>query len=138
MKHDVLKQDATGSFLETTFYTSGQFQDSLDIVIEDASFIHSSGNGVWFCKPQFSIRLTDKYANELKNIWGGEKIKVEVFESSPLAERESYITNNFNETFRVVERSKTKCGNPNLFIVKVSAVSPNNRVVAGAQKEFAL
>ena len=138
MKHDVLKQDATGSFLETTFYTSGQFQDSLNIVIEDASFIYSTGNGVWFCKPQFSIRLTDKYANELKNIWCGEKIKVEVFESSPLAERESYITNNFNETFRVVERSKTKCGNPNLFIVKVSPVSPNNRVVAGAQKEFAL
>ncbi len=134
MKHDVLKQDATGNFRESEFYTSGQFQFDFDIVVSNIVITSSGNPGQLLCRPAFDISVAENFITKLENDWNGS-YKLIVTDSKPFATPFIFNTTNLHQPYSV-SLSAISCSQPNYFDVRLELISPSTTVVASVEKRF--
>ena len=140
LKHDILKQDATGNFKKSEFYESGDFENLFDVIIEDLVVEqYVGGNGNQFCKPVFKVRLTEAYVQKLEQNWDFS-IRLTVSENRIGDVEESIQTYNFRELLPVEKRKGIECGYDKVFRCELEIVSPNNSaiVLGFAEKEIVI
>lgn len=135
MKHDVLKQDATGNFRDSDFYQSGEFETGFTIIKDDSTYVQTAVGGSINCKPVFSIRLPYDYANKISNSWDGI-LKVTVFDDRPGSADETFVTYNYAQKFNVISRPSVECGSRGFFKVKIELITPSSLVMATTTREF--
>jgi hypothetical protein len=138
LKHDVLRQDASGNFRESEFYRSGNFQNSFGITFSDTSIVTVRlPNGEFRCKPIFTIQLSDAYRTKLEQEWDGN-YEIRVSRPIVLTEPESFKSDNLKETFRIQSMPSVVCGTPVNFNVQLLLITPSTSVIATAQKDFSM
>lgn len=134
LKHDVLKQDATGNFQESEFYTSGSFKSEFAIDISNKVITTSGTPSQPLCKPTFDISFPPSYISKIENEWNGT-FKLAITDSKPLSTPIEYTSGNLRELFNV-SLSSLSCSQPHYFDVQLILLSQNQNIQATVEKTF--
>ncbi len=138
MKNDVLKQDATGNFRESEFYSSGAFDNEFELAITDTVITAvQTPDGKWQCRPMFEIQLEEAFRKKLNAEWNGVyQLKV----TRPTNPNNSldFESTNYTEKFLVTSMPSVPCGDGVGFSVKLLLVTPSTSVIATSENNYTM
>lgn len=136
LKHDVLKQESEGNFQESSFYNNG-FESLFDISIQDTTFDFVQTPTGLKCRPIFSFKLTESYAQALESNWG-ERIRLTILEPNSENPMEEFETWDYSELHRSTKRKVTPCGGEKFFNCRLELMTPRNQVMGRVEKTFSI